>query len=124
VGPYEEGKRLGTGRLYDAERDEVYEGEFENDRRQGEGTVYRRNGEVLRGEHRSNYMEGTFTLITTLTPTKVNKVFNQAKRTNNIFTTVNNAGLIKVERALKRSGMQGVCMDNFSIKSTTQGNGK
>lgn len=121
MGPYEEGKRLGTGRLYDAERDEVYEGEFENDRRQGEGTVYRRNGEVLRGEYRSNYMEGTFTLITTLTPTKVNKVFNQAKRTNNIFTTVNNAGLIKVERALKRSGMQGVCMDNFSINSNAQG---
>ena len=124
MGPYEEGNRLGTGRLYDAERDEVYEGEFENDRRQGEGTVYRRNGEVLRGEYRSNYMEGTFTLITTLTPTKVNKVFNQAKRTNNVFTTVNNAGLIKVERALKRSGMQGVCMENFSIKSSTQGNGK
>ena len=89
MGPYEEGKRLGSGRLYDAERDEVYEGEFENDRRQGEGTVYRRNGEVLRGEYRSNYMEGTFDLVCTYSQSKVNKIFNQARRTNNIFTTVN-----------------------------------
>lgn len=124
MGPYEEGKRLGFGRLYDSERDEVYEGEFENDRRQGEGTVYRRNGEVLRGEYRSNYMEGTFDLVCTYSQSKVNKIFNQAKRTNNIFTTVNHAGQIKVERALKRSGMQGVLMDNLSIKTGTPAHAK
>lgn len=56
----DDGKRHGKGRLYDAERDEVYEGDFEMNKKQGEGTVYRRDGQVLKGEFRNNYMEGPF----------------------------------------------------------------
>lgn len=33
VGSLEEGKKNGRGRLYDAELDEVYEGDFENDKK-------------------------------------------------------------------------------------------
>lgn len=60
MGHVDDGKKIGYGKLYDAEKDEVYEGEFENDKRAGEGTVFRRNGEVLKGMFRNNFMEGDF----------------------------------------------------------------
>jgi hypothetical protein len=67
----EEGKRNGRGRLYDAERDEVYDGDFEMNKRQGEGMVYRRDGEVLKGEFRNNFMEGTFEHVTRIGPAEI-----------------------------------------------------
>ena len=67
----EEGKRNGRGRLYDAERDEVYDGDFEMNKRQGEGMVYRRDGEVLKGEFRNNYMEGTFEHVCHIGPAEL-----------------------------------------------------
>lgn len=60
MGSVDDGKKVGYGKLFDAEKDEVYEGEFENDKRAGEGTVFRRNGEVLKGMYRNNFMEGDF----------------------------------------------------------------
>ena len=76
----EEGKRQGKGRLYDAEADEVYEGEFVNNHKQGEGKVFRRNGEVLQGDFRNNYMEGAFDLLCIMGKEEGKRLFNNAKK--------------------------------------------
>ena len=57
---------MGQGRLYTAETDEVYEGLFENDKRSGLGTIYRRNGEVCKGDFRNDFMEGPIEVVATL----------------------------------------------------------
>jgi hypothetical protein len=57
---------MGFGRLYTAEVDEVYEGQFESDKRSGPGTVYRRNGEVCKGDFRNNFMEGPYEVVANL----------------------------------------------------------
>jgi hypothetical protein len=57
---------MGQGRLYTAETDEVYEGLFENDKRSGLGTIYRRNGEVCKGDFRNGFMEGPIEVVATL----------------------------------------------------------
>jgi hypothetical protein len=49
-----------------AEADEVYEGSFENDKRSGLGTIYKRNGEVCKGDFRNDYMEGPYEVVATL----------------------------------------------------------
>ena len=44
MGSVDENKRSGYGKAYDAEKDEVYEGLFESDKRAGDGTLFMRNG--------------------------------------------------------------------------------
>ena len=85
----EDGKRNGKGRLYDAEKDEVYDGEFEMNKRQGEGIVYTRDGQVLKGEFRNNFMEGPFEQLAQVSKSEVQKVFNNAKKTTGLYITVN-----------------------------------
>ena len=71
---------MGFGRLYEAELDEVYEGYFENDKKSGQGTVYRRNGEVCKGDFRNNFMEGPFEVVATLNKAQVDRIFKNAQR--------------------------------------------
>lgn len=61
-----DGLRNGSGILYDPDLDQVYEGNFERNKRSGEGTIYKRNGEVLKGDFRNNHMEGQFENVATL----------------------------------------------------------
>lgn len=89
MGPIEEDKKVGRGIYYDAEQDEIYDGEFENDKRQGEGWLYRRSGEVLKGDFRNNYMEGSFKKISTFSKEQVDKFFEKCKISGSLFIAVN-----------------------------------
>lgn len=96
VGSMDQGKRQGKGRLYEADKDEIYEGDFTNGNRQGDGKIFKRTGEVLKGDFRNNFMEGSFTLIITLSKLETDKIFKNARRTNDIYITVNKTGQQKV----------------------------
>ena len=89
VGPMEDGKRNGKGRLYDAENDEVFAGEFVNNNKQGDGIVFLRSGEVHKGDFRNGYMEGSFELLTKMTKDETKRMFNNAKNTNDVFISLN-----------------------------------
>ena len=56
----EQGNRTGYGRLYDAEKDEVYEGEFEQGTKNGKGTLIERDGSMTKATFQKDFMEGNF----------------------------------------------------------------
>ena len=58
VGDFLDGKRSGRGRYYTAADNTIYDGEWSNDRRQGEGTILNALGEISSGEFRADHMEG------------------------------------------------------------------
>lgn len=58
IGRTEDGRRVEFGKMYIAERDEVYEGQFQSQNMHGEGTLYRRSGEVLWGNFVNNHLDG------------------------------------------------------------------
>jgi len=76
----EDGKRMGKGRLYDGEADEIYVGDFVNNNKQGDAMVFLRNGEVHKGDFRNNYMEGAFELVTKMTKEETRRMFSNAKK--------------------------------------------
>lgn len=85
-----EGKKSGRGRLLDAGRDEVYEGDFENDKRSGEGTVYTRDGKVMKGFFRNGVMEGECEQLKSgLTKEQVDRIFNAARSQNPNYISYN-----------------------------------
>ena len=100
IGPIEEDKKVGRGMYYDCERDEIYDGDFENDKRQGEGRLYKRSGEVLKGDFRNNYMEGSFKKIATYTQEQINQVFDRCKVSGSLFIAVNKANNDKIQDQL------------------------
>ena len=85
----DDGKKMGKGRIYDAERDEVFVGEFLHNKKQGTGTVFRRDGKVLKGDYRQNLMDGNFINLNEIEGQKVKKVFNNAKLKNDNYISVN-----------------------------------
>ena len=58
VGDFLDGKRSGRGRYFTAADNTIYDGEWSNDRRQGEGTILNAQGEISSGEFRADHMEG------------------------------------------------------------------
>ena len=66
VGDFIDGKRSGRGRYYQNAENEIYDGEWTNDRRQGEGTILNARGEISSGEFRADHMEGKLTYQRTL----------------------------------------------------------
>ena len=58
VGDFLDGKRSGRGRYFTAADNTIYDGEWSNDRRQGEGTILNAIGEISSGEFRTDHMEG------------------------------------------------------------------
>ena len=58
VGDFLDGKRSGRGRYFTAADKTIYDGEWSNDRRQGEGTILNALGEISSGEFRADHMEG------------------------------------------------------------------
>ena len=79
VGDYIDGKRSGRGRYYSAQDNTIYDGEWSNDRRQGEGTILNERGEISSGEYRADQMEGKLTYQRTLPPLECERVFNLIK---------------------------------------------
>jgi hypothetical protein len=53
-GHYTDGKRNGRGRMYYAAQQEIYDGDWSNDRRQGEGLVIDSKGVVCQGDFRAD----------------------------------------------------------------------
>ena len=54
VGDFIDGKRSGRGRYYQASDNTIYDGEWTNDRRQGEGTILNDEGQIASGEFRAD----------------------------------------------------------------------
>lgn len=75
-GEYQDGKRNGRGRMYYAGTQEIYDGDWSNDRRQGEGTVLNKKGDICSGEFRADHMEGQLTYQKTLSTSEVNRIFS------------------------------------------------
>lgn len=117
IGPIEEDKKIGRGVYYDSERDEVYEGDYENDKRQGEGTLYRRSGEVLKGDFRNNYMEGSFEKVATYSKAEVDKIFERYQVNGSLYIAVNKANQEKVQEQLNQTMQKGGSTINLQIKS-------
>lgn len=88
IGEFVEGKRAGRGRyLYNA-KGEIYDGEWSNDKRQGEGTVLNTKGEVCSGEFRADHMEGKLTYQRTLNEKETDRVFNFMRNSTDTFIAV------------------------------------
>ena len=66
VGDFLDGKRSGRGRYFTAADNTIYDGEWSNDRRQGEGTILNALGEISSGEFRADHMEGKLAYKRTL----------------------------------------------------------
>ena len=60
-GEYLDGKRNGRGRMYYAAIEELFDGDWSNDRRQGDGRILNRKGDLCSGEYRGDFMEGKLT---------------------------------------------------------------
>ena len=76
TGGFEGGKKNGKGLLYDNEQDEVVEGEFEMDRKQGECVVYKRSGEVLKTTFRGDKMDGEITYLGPYRAGQIDTIFS------------------------------------------------
>lgn len=99
----QDGKKNGQGILYDPERDEVYDGSFEMNKKSGEGMIYQRDGHVLKGEFRNNCMEGQFENVMKIKPHEVTHIFNRAKIRNAQYISVNKERDEKVFRMLRQA---------------------
>jgi len=79
VGEFIDGKRSGRGRYFSKLNNTIYDGEWSNDRRQGEGTILNEAGEIASGEYRADQMEGKLTYQRTLPANETERVFNLIK---------------------------------------------
>ncbi len=89
VGEYTDGKRVGHGRMYYAAKQEIFDGDWSNDRRQGEGIILNKKGEILAGDFRADNMEGKMTYKKTLSAEERDSMFAQMTAANDIFIPVN-----------------------------------
>lgn len=88
IGRFEEDKRSGKGSFFDILLEEVYEGDWDNDRRNGEGVIVKKSGEVLSGDFRNDMMEGKKKTEKSLTQAQVEKVFCSMKSVSEYFIAV------------------------------------
>ena len=79
MGDYIDGKRSGRGRFYMHSENTIYDGEWTNDRRQGEGTILNAEGQIASGEFRADQMDGKLTYQRTLPKQETERVFNLIK---------------------------------------------
>ena len=57
----------------------IYDGEWDQDRRQGEGTILSREGQIASGDFRAGQMEGKLTYQRTLSQAETERVFTMIK---------------------------------------------
>jgi len=95
IGEYIEGKRSGKGRQLDRALGQIYDGEWSNDKRQGEGMVLNNRGEVSSGEYRADHMEGKLTYQRTLSSKETERVFNYMLHSHDAFINVTAASCAK-----------------------------
>ena len=76
IGEYTDGKRNGHGRLLMTEKQEIYDGDWSNDRRQGEGIIINGKGEVYGGDFRQDNMDGKMTYKKILKDEETKQIFD------------------------------------------------
>lgn len=106
IGEYVEGKRAGRGRQLYCAKGEIYDGEWSNDKRQGEGTVLNARGEVCSGEFRADLMEGKLTYQRTLNEKETDRVFNFMRNCSDSFIAVSKEMASTPMRSLVQSRME------------------
>lgn len=79
VGEFLDGKRSGHGRLFHAADRIIYDGEWDSDRRQGEGTILSMEGQIASGDFRADQMEGKLTYQRTLSAAETERVFTMIR---------------------------------------------
>ena len=88
VGEYLDGKRVGRGKMYYCKKKEIYDGDWANDRRQGEGIILNSLGEMSSGDFRQDLMEGKMTYRKTLSEKETKLVFETITKVNDIFISI------------------------------------
>ena len=88
IGEYTDGKRVGHGRMLSNKKMEIYDGDWSNDRKQGEGVIVNGRGEILSGDFRADNMEGKLTYQRTLSKEETNRVFAAMRSQNDHFIAV------------------------------------
>lgn len=78
--------------MYVVAKQEIYDGEWSNDRRQGEGTILDASGMIASGDFRADQMEGKLQYQQTLTKEKTERVFSLIINQRDAFITVEGKG--------------------------------
>lgn len=118
IGEYTDGKRVGHGRMLYAEKQEIYDGDWSNDRRQGEGIILNGRGEIVSGDFRADHMEGKLTYKKTLSAKETESIFSLMLSTNDIFIAVNktNFSLQGLQTKQERSAAKFQTMRKTTVK--------
>ena len=61
--------------MFYADKGEIYDGEWSNDQRMGKGHIINRQGEIVFGDFRSDFMDGKQTYLRTLAKSETDKIF-------------------------------------------------
>lgn len=88
IGVFNEDKKFGTGRMFYADKDEIYDGEWLNDQRMGKGHIINRQGEIVFGDFRSDFMDGKQTYLRTLAKNETDKIFQLIESENDWYVEV------------------------------------
>jgi len=70
-------------------------------KKSGEGMIFKKDGSVMKGDFRNNFMEGPFDNVTKVDKMRLKKVFNNAHRTNNVYIAINKKTEVKVQSILQ-----------------------
>ena len=62
--------------MYYAAKQEIYDGEWSNDRRQGEGSILNAQGQIASGDFRADQMEGKLQHQRTLSRSETARIFS------------------------------------------------
>ena len=78
IGPFESNYKQGLGVLLDLDEQEIFEGEFGSDKRNGVGTTYQRDGKVFSVAYKHGKIEGGLNFIKLMTKHETAKKFKDA----------------------------------------------
>jgi hypothetical protein len=88
IGVFHEDKKFGAGRMFYADKGEIYDGEWSNDQRMGKGHIINRQGEIVFGDFRSDFMDGKQTYLRTLAKSETDKIFQLIESENDWYVAV------------------------------------
>merc|ERR1719253_2446684 len=85
---YNDGKRSGRGRMYYAAKREIYDGDWSQDRRQGEGSILNAEGQISSGDFRADQMEGKLQHQKTISMAETERIFLLIINQRDVFIAV------------------------------------
>ena len=81
---------MGKGILYDKGNDEIFEGEWDNNKQSGDAIIVKRNREIMSGQYRNDQLDGKLKYEKTLAKAEVEAYFTAVlKYSQEFFLTGN-----------------------------------